>query len=94
MAVPRVEMDVTPRAAPEQWTEAKAEIERLKERVKELCFELERAQEGEKQGREAARLATEELQQFVYAASHDLQEPLRTVSAYAQLLRREYPQDG
>jgi hypothetical protein len=77
-----------------QLAEARAEIERLKARIEECRVELQRSQEGEKEGREAARLATDELQQFVYAASHDLQEPLRTVSAYAQLLQREYPQPG
>jgi PAS domain S-box-containing protein len=39
---------------------------------------------------QALRRTNQDLQQFSYAASHDLKEPLRTVTNYLQLIRSRY----
>lgn len=58
-----------------------------------LAQEVEQRKKVEEQNRlyteELAR-SNVDLQQFAYVASHDLQEPLRMISSYLQLIERRY----
>jgi light-regulated signal transduction histidine kinase (bacteriophytochrome) len=58
------------------------------------CFvditERQRAQEEERKTAKKLKQTTEDLKHFAYAASHDLQEPLRIVTSFTQLLSKEY----
>ena len=76
-----VSMDVTERKLAEE--ELKKHREHLEILVAEKTVELTAAIEN-------LERSNKELEQFAYVASHDLQEPLRMVSSYTQLLGKRY----
>ena len=53
---------------------------------------LARANADLQRSNERLARSNEDLQRFAFAASHDLQEPLRMITTYVQLLVRTYPE--
>ncbi len=52
--------------------------------------EFELQEEALKKANAALTRSNADLQQFAYSASHDLQEPLRMIAAYSEMLRRKF----
>ena len=61
----------------------------LEDRVRDRTAELDRVNEDLRRNMTALENSNRDLESFAYVASHDLQEPLRKIRAFGDLLREE-----
>lgn len=69
------------------------ELQELNQRLKEDVQRRTLLEEELREKAEQLTATNAELERFAYVASHDLQEPLRKIQAFSDLLKREYEND-
>ncbi len=75
---------------PREVTDLAADVNSMRERILQALAESRQANTLLQEHTGELERSNAELEQFAYVASHDLQEPLRKVASFTQLLQRRY----
>jgi signal transduction histidine kinase len=77
-------------SGPRELRELGADVNQMRERILQELSAVKQAHTELDERTQDLERSNTELEQFAYVASHDLQEPLRKVASFCQLLERRY----
>jgi signal transduction histidine kinase len=77
-------------SGPREAADLAVDVNRMRERILSELSAVRMANTALESRAQELERSNSELEQFAYVASHDLQEPLRKVASFCQLLQRRY----